>query len=123
MARGEIAPEPWATAMVEAGHINPVNGKPSMVALAKAAGLGPATVQRYIGNTDQHSQPDPNTVSKLARALAVPATKVGEWLGTASKVWTPPPGMSALTDGDIAAVEAMIGQLVSAREALHRVSV
>ncbi|WP_433662541.1 helix-turn-helix domain-containing protein [Nocardia sp. CA-128927] len=119
MARGPVAPEPFASWMVEQGYTDPY-GKPSMTALATAAGLGPTTVHRLFrtvrGNGD--TQPDPPTISKLAKALNRAVDEISAVFkipAKASEVWKPPVEIEFLDRGDLVVIDELVKRL-----AFHR---
>ncbi|WP_157978336.1 MULTISPECIES: hypothetical protein [Nocardia] len=123
MARGDFAPEPWASRMTEKGLVNPRTGKPSMRELAGAAGLAPATVQRLIGATatgsGHRNTPDTKTINKLAQALELSTDTIRDWFAIEGEDWEPPSGMNVLTQDDLMTVDAVILRLIAMRRQLN----
>lgn len=79
-------PEPWYTALVEAGFVDQHAGReelrPSRRALATALGLGTTTVSRMISG---QTIPKPATRRAVANALHVSVDKIDSWLGVESR--------------------------------------
>ena len=111
--------EPWATAMIEAGLVNPLTDLPSANALARAAGeikpmrnIHPSTIIRLIKGTNAHRQSNRDLIERVAMALGVKTEKVAEWSqqswsGPAS-AYEPPAGSEFLTEFQRKAVTSII---------------
>lgn len=120
MARGELAPEPWASEMVAAGFVSPRTGAASLKQLAEAAGLGPSTVHRLLSDRGNRGTPDARTVTKLADALGLEAETVWARLGVEGGRSTVPKtldvqGLDILETADWTAIETVARRLVSQR--------
>ncbi|MGW4240996.1 hypothetical protein [Nocardia sp. NPDC004722] len=121
MARGELAPEPWASEMVAAGHVSPRTKLPSITQLAGAADLGPSTVHRLITGKGHQGQPEAATVTKLATALKIDPEVVYARLGGTGAFQRQKPkslevaGMDILEQGDWVVLEAVTKRLVHQR--------
>lgn len=81
MPQGEIAPEPWATAMEKVGAVSPRTGKPSMNKLAAMAEVHATTIQRIVYQRSNGRGADAETIEKLAKALKKSPATVAKWMG------------------------------------------
>ena len=108
--------EPWASAMRDRGIGDPRNGRPSVRALAIAAGVAPETVRRMLTGLGSASQA---SVQAVADALGKDVRTVNEWVGqtrSVRKPYSPPNEAHLLTDAERAAVDLMIRTIAKARE-------
>ncbi|MFC9995661.1 helix-turn-helix domain-containing protein [Nocardia sp. NPDC127526] len=120
MARGELAPEPWASEMKAAGLVSPRTGEASIKQLAEAAGLGPSTVHRIVTGKNNTSTPGSDTITKLAAALGIEPETVYKRVGGIGALPTKPKslqvaGMDILESADWAALEVLTKRLVAQR--------
>ncbi|KZM72288.1 helix-turn-helix domain-containing protein [Nocardia terpenica] len=120
MARGELAPEPWASEMKAAGLVSPRTGDPSIKQLAEASGLGPSTVHRIVTGKNNTSMPGASTITKLAEALNIEPETVYARLGGIGKLpgktkSLEVAGMDILESADWVALEIITKRLVAQR--------
>jgi transcriptional regulator with XRE-family HTH domain len=87
MAMRREAPEPWVSAMIQAGATDPRNkNRPSMRALAERAGVDTATVTGLVfGDRETELQ----VIEQVATALGVDVALVTEWAGRSRSVTEP----------------------------------
>ena len=123
MPQGEIAPEPWASAMEKVGATSPRTGKPSMNALAELSGVHATTIQRVIYKRLGHRGADPETIQKLADALKVKPARVAKWIGQtwgAGEPYVPPKEADTLGPRARRAVDEMIRTLAELQKQLPK---
>ena len=103
-------PEPWATAMVNVGAVNPNTGEASLNALARMAGTYASSLSRMIkGN--YNDSPRPEIVAKVAIALDKAPSEIAKWIDINwkdNRPWHPPSGSELMDNRERAAVEEMI---------------
>lgn len=100
-------PQEWADAMVRCGFTH--QGKPSMAALGRAAGLSTEAVRRIIYGI---SAPLPENVAKVSAALR--GAPVEEWVGVKrelGELYTPPESSRYLTRRQRVAVTELINSI------------
>lgn len=103
------APEPWASAMIQAGATDPRNkNRPSMRALAERAGADTSTVTALIfGDRVTELQ----VIEQVAVALDVDVRLVTEWAGRSRNVtepYIPPKGADLLNRRQRRAMDELI---------------
>ncbi|MBM4707840.1 XRE family transcriptional regulator [Rhodococcus hoagii] len=84
LPRGQVAPEPWKSAMEKAGAISPKTKQASMNALARMCGVHSTTIQRIIDRRTGARGVEADTIQKIADALQEPPSVVAGWIG---QVW------------------------------------
>lgn len=99
MTNGTIVPEPWYSALLNAGFTGPY-GDPSLRQLALAVDIHPSTVSRIMHGTNARGARAEH-IEGIAKALRMDPVKVAEW---AKSEWregpgpyTPPAGTEILT--------------------------
>lgn len=86
MPQGEVAPEPWASAMEAVGAVSSRTGKASINELARMSGVHATTIQRMIYKERLGAQgATMNTIEKVAAALNQDPAIVAKWAGTPGK--------------------------------------
>lgn len=93
-------PEPWATALIEAGITDPRNAsRPSWQELRRRTGIHPSTLTAMAYGMRATKQ---ENIDKVAEAIRVPPQQVAEWVGRARTVREPyaPPAEANLLDRD-----------------------
>lgn len=103
--------------MLNRGFTHHTTGEPAVVHLAAAAEVSPTTVHRLIDGGGRATV-RPDTISRLAEALNVSPTEVGQWVGVAwseASSWEPPPEVNLLTRRERQAVEEVILCFASAK--------
>ncbi|MGZ8178960.1 helix-turn-helix domain-containing protein [Williamsia sp. SKLECPSW1] len=84
-------PEPWASALTDAGFISPWN-TPSMNRLSEATGVHVSTISRIIKGQNPKG-PTKDVITTLAAALGLETRVVGGWVDAAwanLEPYTPP---------------------------------
>lgn len=115
--------EPWASAMICAGYINPLTDLPSANALARAAGgisplrnIHPSTVIRLIKGTNANRRGDQDLIDRIAAALDKNPETITEWSQQSwrgpDSVYEPPIGSEILTEFQRKAVTAIITSFI-----------
>ncbi|NKY95590.1 helix-turn-helix domain-containing protein [Gordonia sputi] len=87
MTNGTMVPEPWYSALLNAGFTGP-HGDPSLRQLALAVDIHPSTVSRIIHGTNTRGA-RPEYLGRIAKALRTDPAKVAEW---AKSEWREGPG-------------------------------
>lgn len=110
-------PEPWASALVRAGFTDPrySDDRPSLGALAEAAGVHTTTVSRMVHG---RGKPKHENVEAVAAALRVDVVKVSEWVRQARTEVEPyrmPAEVNLLTRREQAAITELIRAMAEAR--------
>ena len=114
MPQGEIAPEPWRSAMEKVNAVNPHTGKASMNRLAEMSGVHPTTVQRVVYGKMGKRGASPETVRALATTLNKSPSTVARWLNQAwsdGKAWTPPETVNMLSRRQLKALDELINSM------------
>lgn len=111
-------PEPWDAAIIQAGFTDPryKDARPSMGALATAAGLHTTTVSRMVHGK---GSPDPANVAAVAGALRVDVVVVSRWVDQArsqTEPYTPPPEADLLSRRQQEAVTELIRSIAARDE-------
>lgn len=117
MPQGEVAPEPWAGAMLAVGAVNPRTKKPSMAKLAAMSGVHATTVQRIVYGRAGGRGADADTIEKLAYALSKSPATVAKWVGqqwNGQGEYIPPKEANRLSPRSRRAVDEMIRTLAAA---------
>lgn len=102
--------EPWATAMVAAKLVDPRNGRPSMRALATAAGTTASTISHMMYGTRATKREVLESVI-VALRMTDRADIVEEWVGRARtqvEPFKPHPDANLLTSDEQKAVNEII---------------
>lgn len=102
--------EPWASAMVQAGLVDPRNGRPSMSRLAEAAESHPSTISAMIAGRRRTSTDLLDRVA-VALKMADQREEVYAWAGVAKENGTsfrPHPDADLLTDPERRIVNELI---------------
>src|SRR5690606_6078848 len=112
-------PEPWASALDEAGYIDGryrTEQRPSTRSLAREVGVHVTTLTRmFSGTTDT----DHSTVVEVARALKRSPVEVSAWARQAraeAQQWDPPAAVHQLTKREQDALTELIVAMVAARK-------
>lgn len=110
-------PEPWATAMIEAGFKDPryADDRPSLGALADAAGIHTTTVSRMVHKTGAAKT---QNVAAVARALRKDVVEVSAWVRqarTETEPYTAPPEADLLNRRERAALDELIRAVTETR--------
>src|SRR5690625_5188031 len=110
-------PEPWASALVRAGFTDPrySDDRPSLGALAEAAGVHTTTVSRMVHG---RGKPKHENVEAVAAALRVDVVKVSEWARqarTEAEPYRMPAEVNLLTRREQAAITELIRAMAEAR--------
>lgn len=108
-------PDPWATAMTDAGFTDPRynDPRPSMARLADRVGVHTSTITSMIFG---ERATDQATLEAVAAALGVPASEVAGWLGRQDpNPYAPPSAASLLTQEEREHVDWMIRRLTRDR--------
>lgn len=111
-------PEPWASALSEAGFVSPWD-TPSMNRLPEATGIHVSTISRIVKGQNVKG-PTKDVVTQLAEALGKPAREVGGWINAAwAKLgpYTPPAAADLMTNEQRAAVDSIIRAFATANRA------
>lgn len=111
-------PEPWATALTEAGFVSPWD-TPSMNRLSEATGIHVSTISRIVKGQNAKG-PTKEVVTQLAEALRKPAREVGGWIDAAwaqLEPYTPPAVADLMTKEQRAAVDSIIRAFATANRA------
>ncbi|GGF35377.1 helix-turn-helix domain-containing protein [Williamsia phyllosphaerae] len=114
-------PEPWATALTDAGFISPWD-TPSMNRLSEATGIHVSTISRIIKGQNLKG-PTHDVIATLAKALGKPAKELGKWAGAAWAELEPysPPAVSALlTKEQRASVDMIIRAFATSNKAAQQ---
>ncbi|GAA1456541.1 hypothetical protein GCM10009619_05870 [Williamsia maris] len=114
-------PEPWATALTEAGFISPWD-TPSMNRLSEATGIHVSTISRIIKGRNLKG-PTYDVITKLAAALGKPPRELGKWIDAAWAELEPynPPAVSALlTNEQRASVDMIIRAFATSNKAAQQ---
>lgn len=117
MAFSREIPEPWYSAMLARNFTHQTTGEPAVIHLAEKAGVSPTTVHRLIDGGGRQTV-RPETIRKLAEALGVQPSVVGQWIGVAwgeNADWSPPPEINLLTRRERQAVEEIIMCLAASK--------
>lgn len=125
----ERVPEPWATAMLEAGLEH--RGEPSMRALARACReidgtQHPSTEAVRLAILGKRSNGVSDGLALLmARALGVSPQTVGDWISrpTLGEQWLPPRESARLTQAQRRLLEALIRNMVGTDQPADDVAV
>jgi hypothetical protein len=107
-------PEPWASAMIAKDFMH--GQRPSIRALARAAGIGSAETVRQMIYAAR--VPDPDTVDRVASALGKSPVEVSRWVSqerTTRKPYKMPQEIALLTDDEQAAVTGLIKAIAKGR--------
>jgi transcriptional regulator with XRE-family HTH domain len=112
-------PEPWATALVEAGCVDPRGtvDRPSLRQLSDRTGIAVTTLTNLVTGRRRTTQ---DNIDRVAAALGKSPRLVTEWAGrqrTIGTPYAPPADASLLDDRERRAVDEMINLL--AREKKH----
>jgi len=110
-------PEPWASALVRAGFTDPrySDDRPSLGALAEAAGVHTTTVSRMVHG---RGKPKHENVEAVAAALRVDVVEVSEWARqarTEAEPYRMPAEVNLLTRREQAAITELIRAMAEAR--------
>lgn len=118
--------EPWASALEDAGFIDPVKGRPSVRQLAKAVDVSPATLHRAVAGQFVRRGLSVETTAKVAAALGKSFDEIQSWLNAAmgedlgrsgvGANWKPPGEIAYLDKEDIQVLEIMIFQLAKRKK-------
>lgn len=103
--------EPWATALREAGLVDPTRDNPSLNALSRATGITTATLSKIVKGEYGSRGPSADNIEKIADALETPPAVVAQWVNRAwesSKPRDLPSDAKFLTDKQWALVVDMI---------------
>ncbi|WP_238840829.1 helix-turn-helix domain-containing protein [Prescottella equi] len=104
-------PEPWATALREAGLVDPTRDNPSLNALSRATGITTATLSKIVKGEYGRRGPSADNIEKIADALETQPAVVAQWVNRAwesSKPRDLPSDAKFLTDKQWALVVDMI---------------
>lgn len=106
-------PEPWATALVEAGLVDPRgrDDRPSLRQLSERTGIATTTLSQMVQGGRRTRQ---DNIDRVADALRVDPRKVAEWVGrarTVAKPYDPPPVASLLDERERKAIDEVINLL------------
>lgn len=110
-------PEPWASAMLKAGIVDPRYGRPSWRQLARKVDVHPSTITAMV---DSERSTDVETIAAVARELRVPIATITGWIGETRKVgdlYDPPAESRFLSKGEKDALTTLIKQIVAAKSA------
>lgn len=107
-------PEPWASAMIEAGCIDPrrKDAVASLNALGRRVGLSTETVRRLIRGD---GEPEPDTLERIAGVLGPDAYEWAERAKAARHTWAAPPEAAFLTDDEGRTLTRLIRQMTEHR--------
>ncbi len=117
MPRRDV-PEPWATAMREAGVGDPRNGHPSWSALGRK--IGGVHASTLIAMADGSRATDRETIAAVAKALKLDAREVAAWIPRATafgEIYEGPSESRLLTDDERSALSTLIKAIAKSRTA------
>lgn len=107
-------PDPWASAMIEAGCVDPrrKDDVASLNALGRRVGLSTETVRRLIRG---EGEPEPGTLEKIAGVLGPNAYEWAERAKAARDTWAAPPEAAFLTEDEGQTITRLIRQMTEHR--------
>ena len=114
-------PEPWATALTDAGFISPWD-TPSMNRLSEATGIHVSTISRIIKGHNTKG-PTKEVLTALAKALHKPVKEVGQWANAAwaeLEPYTPPAVADLMTADQRSAVDSIIRAFATSNKAAQQ---
>jgi len=110
-------PEPWATALVEAGFTDGrfTEPRPSLRKLAEHAGVGTSTISNMIYSKRRTEQ---DTIDRVAEALRADPILIAQWAGrerSEREPYRPHPDANLLDEQERRAINEVIGLLTKGR--------